>query len=135
MGRNGGMLPREQVLHALQFDCVSNLITMDLCNTGTKNSSVNTGRTVNWQKTKRIKARVAKKRANVKERHRHRAIEGVSGAARSKKSQRKIEHRQRMSTKEAEALDAAMDVDVSTAVKPKSTKKESNAVSPSAMQE
>lgn len=79
--------------------------------TGTNNSSVNTGRTVNWQKTKRIKARVAKKRAGAKEKHIKKAVKGVSGAARSAKKQKRLEHKRRLNAKQEEAFASMMAVD------------------------
>ena len=60
-------------------------------NSGTNNSSINR-RSVNWQKTKRIKARVSKKLSKTKERHVATAVKGVSGA-RTKKHQKKVEKR------------------------------------------
>ena len=79
--------------------------------TGANNSSVNTGRTVNWQKTKRIKARVAKKRAGAKEQHMKKAVKGVSGAARSAKKQKRLEHKRRLNAKQEEAFASMMAVD------------------------
>lgn len=88
---------------------------------GTKNSSFN-GRTVSWQKSKRIKARVAKKRAGTKEKHVATALKGVSGA-RTKKHQRKAARRDRLTAKETEALDSVMDVDAQNTSSSKIKKK------------
>lgn len=100
---------------------------------GTNNSSFN-GRSVSWQKTKRIKARVTKKRVGVKERHDAHAVSGVSGK-RTKKHQRKMAHKERIDAKEIEALDKElMDAEVAPTATKKSNKKK-NSSAPAQMQE
>jgi hypothetical protein len=91
-------------------------------NAGSNNASFN-GRTVNWQKTKRIKERVAKKRAGVAEKHKKAAVVGVSGV-KTKKHQRRVEHKARIAAKEA-AQEAGLDA----------AKKKEAAAGPEAMQE
>lgn len=76
---------------------------------GTNNSSFN-GRTTNWQKVKRIKARVAKKRSGAKSKHLNTAVEGVSGK-RTGKSQRKSQRKEKLRQKEQQSLESGMDVD------------------------
>eukprot|EP00890_Picochlorum_soloecismus_P003950 jgi/Picsp_1/4556/NSC_01926-R1_---NA--- len=76
---------------------------------GTNNSSFN-GRTTNWQKVKRIKERVSKKRAGVRDKHKSTAIEGVSGK-RTGKSQRRQERRSRRLDKEVKEVESGMDID------------------------
>eukprot|EP00889_Picochlorum_renovo_P003248 jgi/Picre1/30278/NNA_005642.t1 len=73
---------------------------------GTNNSSFN-GRTTNWQKVKRIKARVAKKRSGAKSKHLDTAVEGVSGK-RTGKSQRKSQRKERLRQKEQQNLESGM---------------------------
>lgn len=88
---------------------------------GTNNSSFNS-RSVSWQKVKRIKARVAKKRSGTKEKH-SKAVEAASGK-RTKKSQRKAERRARLQAKELEAMQNSMEVDkITTSSKSKKNKK------------
>lgn len=87
---------------------------------GANNSSL-TGRRVNWQKTKRIKSRVAKKRVGTKEKHVATAVKGVSGA-RTKKHQRKVERRQRLAASEAAAREGEMEVDIAPLIKKKDRK-------------
>jgi hypothetical protein len=104
---------------------------------GSNNSSFN-GRTVNWQKTKAIKARVVKKRVGTKQRHEKVAVAGVSGA-RTKKHQKKVERRARLQAKDAEALEAVMDVDAAAPAKAKAKKQKAKLAAagdaPAAMQE
>lgn len=76
---------------------------------GTNNSSFN-GRTTNWQKVKRIKARVAKKRSGAKSKHLNTAVEGVSGK-RTGKSQRKSQRKEKLLQKEQQNLESVMEVD------------------------
>ncbi len=76
---------------------------------GTNNSSFN-GRTTNWQKVKRIKARVAKKRSGAKSKHLNTAVEGVSGK-RTGKSQRKSKRKEKLLQKEQQNLESGMEVD------------------------
>ena len=64
---------------------------------------------MSWQKTNRIKARVSKKLAGVKEKQKA-ALKSVSGS-RTKKHQRKVDRRKRLDSKETAALEAAMDVE------------------------
>lgn len=59
---------------------------------------------------KRIKERVSKKRAGVREKHKSAAIEGVSGK-RTGKSQRRQERRSRRLDNEAKVLNSGMEID------------------------
>jgi hypothetical protein len=87
---------------------------------GSNNSSFN-GRTVNWQKTKSIKARVVKKRVGAKAKHVALAVKAVSGT-RTKKHQRKVERRRRLAANEEAEAQATMDIDAQGAA-PKKAKK------------
>ena len=97
-------------------------ISVLFCTAGGVNNSSFSGRTVSWAKTKRIKARVTKKRSGAKDRHEAAAVEGVSGK-RTKKSQRKADRRERLDAKEAEEKAARMDVDKPVPAKKKAVKK------------
>lgn len=59
---------------------------------------------------KRIKERVSKKRAGVRQKHKSTAIEGVSGK-RTGKSQRRQERRSKRVDKEVKELESGMDID------------------------
>lgn len=69
---------------------------------------------------------MSKKLAGTKERHTKVAIKSVSGA-RTKKHQRKVERRQRLDSKEAAALEAAMDVELVAPAAKKNKKSKSKA--------
>lgn len=80
-------------MHDVECSIQYSDLKLFIWNSGTNNSSINR-RSVNWQKTKRIKARVSKKLSKTKERHVATAVKGVSGN-RTRKHQKKVEKRLR----------------------------------------
>ena len=72
---------------------------------------------MSWQKAKRIRARVVKKRVGSKDKHV--ALVKATSGARTKKHQRKVDRRKRLDAKEAEALEAAMEIEVVVPAKKK----------------
>lgn len=76
---------------------------------GVKNGNFN-GRTKNWMKVKRTKAKVVKRRKGTVEKHRQTAVKSVSGV-RTGKHKKKVERKQRReaagnSTRDEEMADA-----------------------------